>query len=143
MPADQSPMPPRGSTARRPPVHGPTVDEQTRCIHYSSEVDIVAIKLACCERYFPCIHCHAEIADHDIATWQRDQFQERAILCGACGDELTIAAYRATDRCPSCRAPFNPRCRLHHHLYFDVPAARGTADESEPTGTPPAIPQTT
>jgi uncharacterized CHY-type Zn-finger protein len=26
-------------------------------------------------------------------------------------------------RCPSCREQFNPGCRKHFHLYFQVPQA--------------------
>ncbi|WP_430297767.1 CHY zinc finger protein [Sinomonas sp. B1-1] len=46
-------------------VFGATVDDQTRCVHYRTEVDVVAIKFACCLRYYPCHLCHAEDTDHE------------------------------------------------------------------------------
>jgi uncharacterized CHY-type Zn-finger protein len=105
----------------RPPVRGAIVDDMTRCVHYRTAVDIVAIRFACCGEYYPCHLCHAETADHAARQWRADQHDAVAILCGACGAELTIAEYRATSRCPRCASPFNERCAQHAHLYFDVP----------------------
>ncbi|HEU0182405.1 MAG TPA: CHY zinc finger protein [Agromyces mariniharenae] len=106
-------------TNARPVVHGATVDDQTRCIHYRTELDVVAIRFACCGRYYPCHACHAESETHPARQWPRDAGGEHAILCGVCRTELTIDAYRATDVCPACGAAFNPGCRLHAHLYFE------------------------
>ena len=103
---------------------GPVVDDMTRCIHYRTEVDIVAIRFACCDEYYPCHRCHEETADHPAEQWRLDERDREAVLCGACGTELTIAAYLATDACPNCRSAFNERCRLHTHLYFET---EGTA----------------
>ena len=44
-------------------VFGKTVDEHTRCEHYATELDIIAIRFACCDRYYPCHHCHSEWAE--------------------------------------------------------------------------------
>ena len=49
---------------RTPEVFGPTVDDHTRCVHYATELDIIAIRFACCDRYYPCHLCHSETADH-------------------------------------------------------------------------------
>jgi uncharacterized CHY-type Zn-finger protein len=103
-----------------PRVLGPVVDDMTRCVHYNTPVDIVAIKFACCGEYYPCHLCHQETAGHDAQQWGLDERDQKAVLCGACGTELTIAAYLATDECPTCRSPFNERCRLHVHLYFET-----------------------
>ena len=102
-----------------PVVHGATVDDQTRCVHYRTELDVVAIKFACCGRYYPCHACHAEAESHEAAQWPVSAQGERAILCGVCRTELTITEYRAADACPACGAAFNPGCRLHAHLYFE------------------------
>lgn len=102
-------------------MRGAVVDGMTRCVHYRTPVDIVAIRFACCGEYYPCHLCHAETAGHPARQWGVDQHDVRAILCGACGAELTIAEYRGVSGCPRCRAPFNERCALHAHLYFDVP----------------------
>jgi uncharacterized CHY-type Zn-finger protein len=101
-------------------VLGPVVDEMTRCVHYQTEVDIVAIKFACCNEYYPCHLCHEETADHVARQWKLSDRDQEAVLCGACGTELTITSYLATNECPSCRSPFNERCRLHTHLYFET-----------------------
>ena len=35
-------------------VAGDVIDSETRCTHYHSELDIIAIKFYCCDTYFPC-----------------------------------------------------------------------------------------
>lgn len=102
-----------------PEVRGIKLDAQTRCTHYDSPLDIVAIKMRCCATYFACKDCHAALADHPLEPWPREELQQNAVLCGACGSELAIAAYLdSSDRCPACGAPFNPGCRTHHKYYF-------------------------
>lgn len=102
-------------------LRGVAVDAETRCRHWDSDVDVVALKFACCETYYPCFECHEESADHDPERWPRDRFDEPAVLCGVCREELTVDAYLSCgDSCPSCGAAFNPGCREHHHLYFEV-----------------------
>lgn len=100
-------------------VRGVNVDAETRCEHWHSELDIIAIKFRCCGEYYPCFECHSALADHPASTWPVESYQEPAVLCGACGSELTIETYLSCgSKCPSCRASFNPSCELHHHLYF-------------------------
>jgi len=101
-------------------VRGAVVDDETRCVHYHTPLDIVAMKFACCGEYYPCHLCHAESADHEATQWPVAERAERAVLCGACKTELTIADYLVVDACPTCAAPFNEGCRLHTHLYFQV-----------------------
>ncbi|QSO51755.1 hypothetical protein JZ785_23650 [Alicyclobacillus curvatus] len=102
-------------------VEGVDVDEQTRCRHYHTERDIIAVKFPCCQTYYPCRECHDEVANHKASTWQRSEFLTHAVLCGVCGDELTVDEYlQCSSRCPSCNAEFNPRCSLHYSLYFAV-----------------------
>lgn len=101
-------------------VHGRLVDEQTRCIHYRSPLDIVAIKFKCCDRYYACYFCHQDLESHPPARWTREEFDRPAILCGACRAELRIEQYLSCGfACPSCGAPFNPGCANHYHLYFE------------------------
>jgi uncharacterized CHY-type Zn-finger protein len=103
----------------RPLVHGPTVDEQTRCIHYATPLDVIAIRFACCGEYYPCHLCHDETADHPSLPWPEGSDDVFAVLCGQCWSELTIGEYRAATDCPRCGALFNPRCVAHHPIYFD------------------------
>lgn len=106
-------------------VYGLELDAQTRCVHWHSPRDIVAIKMKCCRLYYACKDCHGALADHEIARWPEDEWDERAILCGACGTEFPIREYlRAPEACAHCGALFNPNCRLHHHFYFVVPETR-------------------
>lgn len=100
-------------------IKGKVIDEETRCEHYKSERDRIAIKFKCCNTYYPCIHCHNETVDHPVERWGKRERQQQAVLCGQCGTKLTIEEYmQANDQCPSCKASFNPGCHLHHHLYF-------------------------
>lgn len=110
----------RRATRASPRVLGPVVDDMTRCVHYQTAVDIVAIKFACCHEYYPCHLCHEADAGHVAQQWSLDERDHEAVLCGACKRELTISSYLATNECPHCRSPFNERCRLHTHLYFET-----------------------
>ena len=101
-------------------VKGTNVEAQTRCAHYRSELDIIAIKFRCCGNWFPCFECHAENTNHSPEVWKADEFETKAILCGNCGRQLTISEYFECDSvCPQCRAAFNPKCANHYHLYFE------------------------
>lgn len=101
-------------------VRGINVDEATRCAHWHSARDVIAIKMRCCGEYYACYECHAALAGHETAVWPREEWGTRAVLCGICGGELTIREYLASGyRCPACGAEFNPGCRNHHHLYFE------------------------
>jgi uncharacterized CHY-type Zn-finger protein len=101
------------------PVHGVEIDARSGCAHYRSPLDLIAIKFKCCQTYYACSQCHEQEVDHPTQVWPRAEFGEPAILCGACGRELTITAYLQCEAvCPCCRASFNPGCRQHYHLYF-------------------------
>ena len=103
-------------------VRGIDLDNHTRCAHYRTALDIVAIRMKCCGVYYACKDCHEKMADHRIEVWPQSEWNQRAVLCGVCGHELTIAEYMAShDRCPRCSAAFNPRCRNHYHFYFALP----------------------
>jgi len=102
-------------------LRGVAVDEGTRCRHWHDEVDVVALRFACCDTYYPCFECHAGTANHEPEQWPRDRFDEPAVLCGVCREELTADAYLdSDDQCPACGAAFNPGCREHRHLYFET-----------------------
>lgn len=102
-------------------VHGRLIDNETRCIHFHSAVDVIAIKFKCCGKYYPCYRCHEETADHAAAVWNRNEWHEKAILCGVCKTELAINEYlQSGSRCPECSAGFNPNCSRHYHLYFQI-----------------------
>jgi uncharacterized CHY-type Zn-finger protein len=107
-----------------PEVRGVDLDPQTRCQHYHGPTDIVAIKMKCCGVYYACKDCHAALANHPAEVWSQTDWEQPAILCGACGGELTIQQYMESEsRCPACGEPFNPGCRKHYHYYFQIPQA--------------------
>ena len=107
----------------RPDVYGLELDGETRCAHWRSPLDIVAIKMRCCGAYYACRDCHDALAGHPVALWPPAEWDEPAILCGHCGSELSIRVYFAcASRCPHCQAAFNPGCDSHRHLYFAVPS---------------------
>lgn len=99
-------------------VHGAAMDAQTRCVHYRSEVDVVAMRFHCCGDWYPCALCHDEAVAHARTVWPADDAEVQAALCGACAQTMSIARYRESVACPACGAGFNPRCALHHELYF-------------------------
>ena len=101
-------------------VRGVEVDEETRCTHYGTVRDVVAIRFACCETYYPCHRCHEEVTDHDRQRWPLERREEPAVLCGACGTELAVQEYLGVDSCPACETAFNPACANHYHLYFEA-----------------------
>ncbi len=109
-------------------IHGETVigadvDAQTRCAHYHSPNDIIAIRFKCCGEWFPCYQCHAEYAEHEPQVWSEGEFETPAILCGACGHQSTISEYLSCGSiCPNCARRFNPGCAKHYHLYFEKDA---------------------
>ncbi|WP_081658295.1 CHY zinc finger protein [Pontibacillus halophilus] len=103
-----------------PIVKGALIDNETRCRHYHGETDVIAIKFYCCGTYYPCHQCHDEHASHESKVWPKEQFNDKAILCGVCKYELSIHEYiQSGSHCPRCEASFNPGCRTHYHYYFE------------------------
>ncbi|MFP8889020.1 CHY zinc finger protein [Natrialbaceae archaeon A-CW2] len=111
-------MPPSSNVT----VRGLEVDDETRCAHYASERDVVALRFGCCEAFYPCFQCHDAVADHDPEPWPLERFDEPAVYCGACDSTVTASAYlEAENVCPECDAEFNPGCRDHYDRYFERP----------------------
>ena len=106
---------------KTPQVRGLNLDPQTRCLHFHSTLDIIAIKMKCCATYYACKDCHDALANHPLEPWPPSGWHTQAILCGSCHAQLTIAAYvECNSVCPNCHAAFNPRCRNHYHFYFAI-----------------------
>lgn len=103
------------------PVKGKPIDKETRCIHYHSVNDIIAIKFKCCDQFFPCYSCHEETADHVTQRWPLNEWNTKAILCGSCKHQMTIEEYmKCNNQCLNCQSSFNPNCSKHYHLYFEL-----------------------
>ena len=102
-------------------VFGVDIDAETRCRHHHSEVDRIAIKFACCGKYYACSQCHEEIESHEATVWPKSDLSVKAVLCGQCRFEMTIGEYAAChSTCPNCGSSFNPGCKTHWHLYFEA-----------------------
>ena len=99
-------------------VYGQLVDQQTRCVHYHSELDVVALKCFECQKYYPCFQCHNEAENHQFAPYPENLTEDKVVLCGVCQHELRIAEYKHQPACPYCQHPFNPKCAAHYDLYF-------------------------
>lgn len=118
---DRPVMLPVESTIQGIRIFGKPIDNQTRCVHWHSDLDIIAIKFKCCDKYYPCFSCHEEEADHAHQIWPKVEFDQKAILCGVCGNELSIQEYKnSNNTCPHCQSQFNPGCSKHYHLYFEI-----------------------
>jgi len=102
-------------------ISGVDVDPETRCAHYHGPTDIVALKFRCCGKWFPCHLCHQEIVRHDAVVWPDNEFDSVAVVCGACGKQMSVREYlECASTCPSCGRSFNPACAEHAHYYFAV-----------------------
>ncbi|KAK6205296.1 uncharacterized protein RJT21DRAFT_14676 [Scheffersomyces amazonensis] len=115
-------------------LRGQLVDKHTRCQHYHSKLDIIAIKYKCCREYYPCFKCHQELAEHKSEIFNKFELYssspEKVILCGNCYSELTFKEYSGTktvesdsceiQHCIQCKSLFNPKCSLHYDIYFDL-----------------------
>jgi uncharacterized CHY-type Zn-finger protein len=84
------------------PVRGVDMDPETRCAHWASDSDVVAIRAPCCGVYYPCSACHEALADHVLEPIPGAEFDAPGVLCGACGTALTVHEYLDTDHaCPA------------------------------------------
>lgn len=112
-------------------VHGVDIDGETRCTHYSSESDVVALRFGCCGEHYACLKCHSEIADHPSEPWPTERRTEPAVRCGVCNADLTADEYTSSEVCPDCGARFNPGCVDHYRIYFEwIDAATGGTQRS-------------
>lgn len=100
-------------------VRGVKLDSETRCVHYGTERDVVALRFGCCGQYYACYRCHEELTDHDPKPWPTDRREEPAVYCGVCAVTMPPSAYMSADECPFCGAEFNPGCADHYDRYFE------------------------
>jgi uncharacterized CHY-type Zn-finger protein len=104
-----------------PTVYGVSVSPLTQCMHWHSPLDIIAIKHFCCDKFYACISCHDACEAHKSDVWPRDRRNERAVLCGNCKYVLTVEGYiKSGSKCTACGSAFNPGCKNHWGLYFEV-----------------------
>ncbi|MHA8111493.1 CHY zinc finger protein [Lactobacillaceae bacterium Melli_B4] len=97
-------------------IYGIDLDNDGRCTHYHSALDVVALKCAQCQSYYACYQCHDELVDHQFVG--SDSTKGHPVMCGHCRKQLTYEQYQL-GKCVFCQHPFNPRCKLHQHIYFN------------------------
>ncbi len=96
-------------------IFGNLTDSQGRCIHYHSELDIIANKCGKCGKFYACYRCHDQLEDHSfepVAPNEKD-----TVLCGVCQRLFSYDEYSKLKACPQCKSAFNPRCALHKSCY--------------------------
>ncbi|MFD0845206.1 CHY zinc finger protein [Streptococcus saliviloxodontae] len=99
-------------------IYGLDLDRESRCRHYHSQLDIVALKCFLCQRYYACYKCHNACQNHSFAPYPLSRREDLVVICGVCHKEMTIADYKEVSACVACQSPFNPRCHLHEAIYF-------------------------
>ncbi|SCU88745.1 LAME_0E01002g1_1 [Lachancea meyersii CBS 8951] len=106
---------------------GLLVDNQSRCVHWNSKLDVVCFRFKCCDRYYACHSCHDFLEEHPIQRYKvANDSTTHVVLCGVCRNTMTFDQYRngltcgSNLQCPFCSAPFNPNCKLHYNIYFDI-----------------------
>ena len=97
---------------------GLLVDDESRCVHYHSEKDIVALQCYECKKYYACYQCHDTLESHVFSPYPLILKEARPILCGSCKTLLSYEEYTEKGTCPFCNAQFNPACQKHHSIYF-------------------------
>lgn len=133
------PDPAPGAAPSGPLVRGVDLDPQTRCVHWRTGLDVVALRLACCAPYWACRDCHDALADHPAVPVPREDADAPHVLCGVCRSTLTVRRYHAVlaaDRpaCPRCGAGFNPGCARHSHLYVEAAPPSPGGPAPDPVG---------
>ncbi|KAF2646412.1 zf-CHY-domain-containing protein [Massarina eburnea CBS 473.64] len=94
-----------------PTIHGLCVTSHTQCSHWHSPLDIIAIKHACCNKFYACISCHNACETHVPKLWEKSQREEKAALCGQCKHVLSVNEYMGCGgQCTECGSAFNPGC---------------------------------
>ncbi len=113
----------------RPEVCGIDLDAQTRCVHYRTALDIIAIKMRCCGVYYACKDCHEASADHPIEVWPGEEWSQPAVLCGACGYELSVAQYMESGyTCPIAGLPSIPDAAIITSFTSQIPSPEGKGE---------------
>ena len=97
---------------------GLLVDDESRCIHYHGEKDIVSLQCYECKKYYACYQCHNAMETHIFSPYPLTLAEDRPILCGVCKRIMTFQEYQKQIACPYCKSPFNPGCKQHYSYYF-------------------------
>ncbi|MBQ0052018.1 MAG: hypothetical protein KBT11_08140 [Treponema sp.] len=96
-------------------IFGKLTDDQGRCQHYHTELDIIANRCGQCRKLYSCYKCHDELEDHKFLPM--DSKEKDTVMCGVCGKLFSYNEYSELEKCTNCGGKFNPRCSLHKSCY--------------------------
>ena len=96
-------------------IFGKLVDDQGRCEHYHTKLDVIANRCGVCNKLYACYKCHDELEDHPFSPVK--QSEPESVMCGVCGTLYSYEEYSNITACKNCGAQFNPRCALHKSCY--------------------------
>ncbi|MGO3522530.1 MAG: CHY zinc finger protein [Leuconostoc mesenteroides] len=77
-------------------IKGINLDQQGRCKHWHTDVDVVANRCAKCRKYYACYLCHDALNTHPFVPVSLDT-EETAVCCGVCLHQMTPAQYLMVD----------------------------------------------
>ena len=101
-------------------IYGLLVDNQSRCQHYHTELDIVALKCFDCLKYYACYQCHDRLGGtHSFRAYPCHLKQDKVLICGVYQHEMVIDEYQEAIVCPNCHSAFNLACSKHYDIYFE------------------------
>ena len=67
---------------------------ESRCKHYHSKLDVLALESSCCNKFYSCVKCHDEMENHAMIPWDSDTSLNRhALLCGVCEKTFSIRTW--------------------------------------------------
>ncbi|WP_147615585.1 CHY zinc finger protein [Treponema pectinovorum] len=96
-------------------IYGKLIDSKGRCVHYGTELDIIANKCSRCNKFYACYKCHDECENHKFEPVQKEE--KGSVMCGVCKKTFSYSEYSNFCFCPRCKSNFNPRCALHKDIY--------------------------
>ncbi|MGT2742852.1 CHY zinc finger protein [Streptococcus plurextorum] len=96
-------------------IKGLELDSAGRCLHYHTDLDIVALQCQICQAFYACYLCHDALEEHPFEPHDIDN--TKPIFCGNCKTYLSFEDYHQGS-CPSCQHRFNPNCKKHYSIYF-------------------------
>ena len=66
----------------------------SRCAHWHSELDVLALQAPCCGKFYACASCHDACEDHALEPWPADTpVSQPALMCGVCRHRYSIETY--------------------------------------------------
>ncbi len=96
-------------------IYGIGLDNDARCVHYHTSEDVVAMKCAVGKNI---MHVTSVMMNwNSIPSKPPTSIPKKPALCGHCRKLLSYRQYSA-GKCPFCSHLFNPKCSLHHNIYF-------------------------